>query len=589
MQILEEEILGDTSNEDLSQNPSVLKEQSNLITTVDVKNKTPEKKINEIKKTSEKKNNEIKNTPEKKNNEIKKTPEKTWGSHLNKSKSVSFTSAPITLNTSFSEKLLEGSKFKIRNPRKSLSFKKTKSNLSISKNESFSRDDSFQAQDSPFTDINDDIIGDQSFSVENDCSPKIKELITSKADLSPLFTKTEKFRIVSESAPVINQPVSLIQKVASEPVKILKSVRRLDAGWVERCSEVENLQNSQEPRLSSDSGFESMESSTQSFLGIEGSRDENKDIASDDEDDIIDGSDNEGDQSQSGFGFEFLTAKRKSVELSQEPIPDVEKQVCKKPKLDVFEFELPEPVKPTTKSKNDVKKEILESKIKSGTLNENYVKINIKKKVFVRGKKKFNYAKHKKQQWKNKKKDADNERESGGVLRCFKCNEIGHFSRYCPKKTEDKLLSDDDEEEEDSLLPTLEEAQSLAREKAESVHSKKRNVLRIGPAPQEEENNLPAIEPYYKLNEDGSLIDTPDEVYDALNKFGHLKFRPGQEEAVMRILSGQSTLVTISTGGGKSLVYQLPAYMYAEKFNCITLVVSPLVSLMEDQVIFLRI
>lgn len=571
MQILEEEILGDTSNEEITQNPSVLKEQSNLIVPDNVKNKTPEKKNNEMEKEDE----------------TKKTLEKTWGSHLNKSKSVSFTSAPITLNSSFSEKLFEGSKFKKRNPRKSLSFKKTKSNLSISNNESFSRDDSFQAQDSPFTDVNDDTIDDQSFSVENGCSPKIKELITSKADLSPLFTKTEKFRIVSESVPVVNQPVSLIQKVALEPVKILKSVRRLDAGWVERCSEVENSQSSQEPRLSSDSGFESMESSTQSFLGIEALKDENKNNESDDEDDIIDGSDNEGDQSQSGFGFEFLSAKRKSVELSQEPIADTEKQVSKKPKLDIFEFELPEPVKPvkqTTKSKNDLKMEVLESKMKSGTLNENYVKINIKKKVFVRGKKKFNYAKHKKQQWKNKKKESD-ARESGGVLRCFKCNEIGHFSRYCPKKTEDKLLSgDEEEEEEDSLLPTLEEAQSLAKEKADAVHSKKRNVLRIGPAPQEEENNLPAIEPYYKLREGGSLIDTPNEVYDALNKFGHLKFRPGQEEAVMRILSGQSTLVTISTGGGKSLVYQLPAYMYAEKFNCITLVVSPLVSLMEDQV-----
>lgn len=52
----------------------------------------------------------------------------------------------------------------------------------------------------------------------------------------------------------------------------------------------------------------------------------------------------------------------------------------------------------------------------------------------------------------------------------------------------------------------------------------------------------------------------------------------------MRILSGQSTLVTLSTGSGKSLCYQLPAYMYSKHFNCITLVISPLVSLMDDQV-----
>jgi superfamily II DNA helicase RecQ len=47
---------------------------------------------------------------------------------------------------------------------------------------------------------------------------------------------------------------------------------------------------------------------------------------------------------------------------------------------------------------------------------------------------------------------------------------------------------------------------------------------------------------------------------------------------------GRSTLVILSTGGGKSLTYQLPAILYAQKSNCFTLVISPLVSLMEDQV-----
>jgi ATP-dependent DNA helicase Q4 len=52
----------------------------------------------------------------------------------------------------------------------------------------------------------------------------------------------------------------------------------------------------------------------------------------------------------------------------------------------------------------------------------------------------------------------------------------------------------------------------------------------------------------------------------------------------MRILSGQSTLLILATGSGKSLCYQLPAYMYAKKMSCITLVISPLISLMDDQV-----
>ena len=78
--------------------------------------------------------------------------------------------------------------------------------------------------------------------------------------------------------------------------------------------------------------------------------------------------------------------------------------------------------------------------------------------------------------------------------------------------------------------------------------------------------------------------DTPAEVYAGLSQFGYSGFRQGQEKAVMRVLCAQSTLVVLSTGAGKSLCYQLPAYMYATRGRCITLVISPLVSLMEDQV-----
>ncbi|XP_053552391.1 ATP-dependent DNA helicase Q4-like, partial [Bombina bombina] len=77
---------------------------------------------------------------------------------------------------------------------------------------------------------------------------------------------------------------------------------------------------------------------------------------------------------------------------------------------------------------------------------------------------------------------------------------------------------------------------------------------------------------------------TPTEVYDALAELGYRSFRPGQEKAIMRILSGLSSLVILSTGMGKSLCYQLPAYLYAKRSPCITLVISPLVSLMDDQV-----
>ena len=63
--------------------------------------------------------------------------------------------------------------------------------------------------------------------------------------------------------------------------------------------------------------------------------------------------------------------------------------------------------------------------------------------------------------------------------------------------------------------------------------------------------------------------------------FGHERFRPGQEEVVAAALAGRDVLVVMPTGAGKSLCYQLPALMREDE---VTVVVSPLVSLMNDQV-----
>jgi ATP-dependent DNA helicase RecQ len=62
--------------------------------------------------------------------------------------------------------------------------------------------------------------------------------------------------------------------------------------------------------------------------------------------------------------------------------------------------------------------------------------------------------------------------------------------------------------------------------------------------------------------------------------FGFEGFRPGQREAVEAAVAGRDVLVVMPTGSGKSLCYQLPALMRAD----LTVVVSPLVSLMQDQV-----
>src|ERR1700728_2424627 len=67
-------------------------------------------------------------------------------------------------------------------------------------------------------------------------------------------------------------------------------------------------------------------------------------------------------------------------------------------------------------------------------------------------------------------------------------------------------------------------------------------------------------------------------------KFGFDNFYPGQEDVVSRVLRGQDTLAILATGAGKSLTYQLPALL----LEGTTIVVSPLIALMKDQLDMLR-
>lgn len=100
--------------------------------------------------------------------------------------------------------------------------------------------------------------------------------------------------------------------------------------------------------------------------------------------------------------------------------------------------------------------------------------------------------------------------------------------------------------------------------------------------------------------EDTSLVSTPQQgLHKALDSttrqmvtishevlrrlirqvFGFSDFRPGQEQAILSVLAHQNTLLVLPTGGGKSLCYSLPALL----FPGITLVITPLISLMQDQ------
>ena len=66
--------------------------------------------------------------------------------------------------------------------------------------------------------------------------------------------------------------------------------------------------------------------------------------------------------------------------------------------------------------------------------------------------------------------------------------------------------------------------------------------------------------------------------------FGFDAFRPGQQDIVEAVVDGRNTLAIMPTGGGKSLCFQLPALVR----DGVTVVISPLIALMRDQVRGLR-
>ncbi|XP_061521256.1 ATP-dependent DNA helicase Q4 isoform X2 [Phycodurus eques] len=250
----------------------------------------------------------------------------------------------------------------------------------------------------------------------------------------------------------------------------------------------------------------------------------------------------------------------------------------------------------------------------SKTTEGNFVKINLKKKSHVKGYALRGMALRK--QLYMQKFQLKGERFGGGGScfgrgwrggfrgghsrqgdTCYKCGGTGHWAVHCkgpappPAAPEEQPV----EEEEPFELPTLEEVARATgtlqpqpqapgfKEQQEPDDNKDEALLNVIRPDYERPAPPTPVVPFYGLTDEGKVQATPDEVSAALRELGYSSFRAGQEEAIMRILSGLSTLVVLSTGMGKSLCYQLPAYLYAKRSNCITLVISPLVSLMDDQ------
>ena len=102
----------------------------------------------------------------------------------------------------------------------------------------------------------------------------------------------------------------------------------------------------------------------------------------------------------------------------------------------------------------------------------------------------------------------------------------------------------------------------------------------------EMDGQLLTLPTHERQRSDSGCEDSGEKAHEVLREtFGHSEFRPGQEEVIDALVAGSHVLAVMPTGSGKSLCYQIPALLCGG----LTLVVSPLIALMEDQVAALRL
>lgn len=613
------------------------------------------------------------------NYELKKSSiDSTWGEHLNNKKPIEKShSEPlkpaVNLNQKFVSKLSVGSKLVKRNPRKSLS--QSKQNSSISKEKLIVSSNNTPI---PISRSYSEPVPSESHS-EN----LISELNNSKFN-------TQKIKFVS-SNKIVHKSINIINDLIDQKVGVNHKLRNVDIKWLERV----------------ESSTEFNKKTDNSITKIDYMSDE----------DIIDNSDDDSNcSSHVAKRFKFnntvtpnfnkMLSRQNSISetLRSQPLPvSYVREICintQKPSLE--NANEPNSSDSNNSTNNIVQNEMIDSmtelpqedrkesfisnataplirnvedemltKLKKKNLNENFVRINMKKKIYARGKKTMNFSTYKKNKWKSRKKFMEQMEEGEGSSK-KKFAKLMPREEYASDTEENSLvtlgeasgetgpdqpsLSDlkmtiEESNEDDLPLAVIKnslpissmnkrnnqphKSQTIEEKNNTKVQQKKSiKIIKRGNAPKckklekrddaakeyddgmdiETENKVLAqstsemfkdeddfnllleairvenmldikgVYPLYSPKDDGSLIDTPPEVFNALRLFGHESFRDGQENSIMRILSGKSTLVTSSTGSGKSLCYQLPAYLFRQKYRCISLVISPLISLMEDQI-----
>lgn len=188
----------------------------------------------------------------------------------------------------------------------------------------------------------------------------------------------------------------------------------------------------------------------------------------------------------------------------------------------------------------------------------NYRKLNMKVKRYAkngRSKRILYMRQRKKQQLINKFK----------THTCFRCGEEGHWAQNCTKASANRRSN----AASASYTASLPDTTELPCSVSDVLCSSKLSVKHSSPVLQCDDDNQHFI------------------IERGLRHLKFQTFREGQKQVVTRILQGKSTLAILPTGSGKSLCYQLPAYLYSRQEKSVALVISPLVALMNDQVMCL--